>query len=227
MPPTILNSASFGLNPGILGFRNFGQGIAITMEQGHTVALSEHRGERSAGYAALVSLVADTDRTRRGNIHGPAQPPHTQLAGASFSSGGDRGFSVAYGLVRHSAGLLAAQGLVQYPSRLLAGKRPQLRLAWSGAKLRRPGAWLSAVWFTFLDGRHGRRGLEAVHRDRGLDWPHAVVHSSGHHQPGRGYHGSRLACLARIVTKDVSGRGRSGIRQAAARDTIRSGAFTG
>jgi prepilin peptidase CpaA len=34
MPPTILNLVSFGLNPGILGFRHFGQGIAITTEQG-------------------------------------------------------------------------------------------------------------------------------------------------------------------------------------------------
>jgi len=46
-----------------------------------------------------------------------------------------------------------------------------------GAEPGRAGDWFSDSWSSFLDGRHGRRGRETVRRDRGLDWPHAVVFS--------------------------------------------------
>ena len=60
---------------------------------------------------------------------------------------------------------------------LLAATHAAMASAWHGLgqSLAGAGAWSADFWGSFLDGRHGRRGREAVRRDRGLDRPDAVV----------------------------------------------------
>jgi hypothetical protein len=97
----------------------------LLLEFGRTIALitmfPSQKGKRSLEYA-LFCLVADTHRTGCGHLHRPAQSPHSQLAGASLSAGGDRRFRLA------------------------------ARLARSGSELRRHGACSPDQRFCLLDG---------------------------------------------------------------------------
>src|SRR5690242_7686508 len=65
----------------------FGGSIAFTPVSMVSPWVKEHRD-------ALIRLVADIRRTWRRHLHGFAQPPYPQLAGAPFSSRGPRGFDL-------------------------------------------------------------------------------------------------------------------------------------
>src|ERR1035438_1724687 len=60
----------------------------------HCELCSLTAGKRSLRYA-LDRVVANSYCCRRGHLHGSAQPPHSELAGASLPAGGDRDFSLA------------------------------------------------------------------------------------------------------------------------------------
>src|SRR3982074_3802938 len=100
-------------------------------------------GERDL-YYALHRLVADSYRSRRGDIYGPAQPAYPELAGASFYARGNRRLWLASWMERHWA----------EPFGFRTGHST-------------PRHTLLARW-------HGHGRSETVCSHWGMDWSHAV-----------------------------------------------------
>ena len=100
-------------------------------------------------------------------------------------------------------------------------------LAWAGAELCRSGAGPAGLWISFLAGRHGSRGCEAMRGDRGLDWPVSIIHGHDHHRDNRRRHGAVLGCRGWIFQRIVHRHGRFALWLEAARNGEGSGSGPG